>query len=201
MAVTRENQLELFELTTPPTTRLHRELWGRVSMQLRHDQLLMVGVSSLIALAVIFGCGVERGKELARAEYSLLARQQPVSPNSELVAHLATRSVPQAQPVTTNIARENSPRPAAFQRVTPDQPTRAVSDGRTRYIIQLVTYSQPQLAKQELKRLQARGERAFLMLNGGRAVVNVGPFPSRDNASKKLAALKTRYQDCFLRSL
>ncbi len=82
--------------------------------------------------------------------------------------------------------------------------TRVVSapvSGRSRYAIQVMTYSRPQLAQRELARLHARGERAFLIIQEGHTIVYVGPFPSKGNASEKLGTLKTRYQDCFLRTL
>jgi cell division septation protein DedD len=65
----------------------------------------------------------------------------------------------------------------------------------------VVTYRQPQLAKRELERLQAKGERAFLMSRKGLTVLCVGPFPSKDNAKEKLVQLKDRYQGCFLKTL
>ena len=67
--------------------------------------------------------------------------------------------------------------------------------------MQVVTFSRPHLAKQEMERLHARGERAFLVMRDGRTVVYVGPFPSKTNASQKVASLRTLYQDCFVRTL
>ena len=72
---------------------------------------------------------------------------------------------------------------------------------KSHYAVQVVSYRQPQLAKRELNRLQGLGERAFLMLRGGYAVLYVGPFPSKEHALEKLVGLKTRYQGCFLKVL
>lgn len=72
---------------------------------------------------------------------------------------------------------------------------------RSRYAVQVRTYQQPQLARMELERLKAKGESAFIVIREGRTSVYVGPFPSKADASKKLAMLKTRYEDCFVRSL
>lgn len=71
----------------------------------------------------------------------------------------------------------------------------------SRYAVQLASYSQPQLAKRALAQLQAKGERAFLIMREGRTIVYVGPFPSKGHASEKVADLKVHYQDCFVRSL
>jgi cell division septation protein DedD len=58
-----------------------------------------------------------------------------------------------------------------------------------------------QLARRELQRLQERGERAFLVNRGQYTMVYVGPFGSRDNAREKLPQLRSRYQDCFVKTL
>jgi cell division septation protein DedD len=52
-----------------------------------------------------------------------------------------------------------------------------------------------------MDRLKARGEPAFLVMREGRTSVYVGPFGSRDNASQKIAGLRTEYQDCFVKTL
>ena len=191
-----EDQLELFDLASAPVPRPRRELLGRILLQLRHDQLVLVGIVGLIGLTVVFACGVERGKQLVRTE--LFAQQhEPVG--SPVVA---TGTAPgSAQPAMTMEERT----PASVPSVSPPAPKAAPPKkplgGRSRYAVQVVTYSRPQLAKLELERLKARGEAAFLVIREGRTRVYVGPFPSRSNADKKLAQLKTRYQDCFVKSL
>lgn len=164
----------MFDLASSPVPRPQRETLGRFFLQLRHDQLVLVGIVGLIGVTVVFACGVERGKQLVRAEFFA---QQAAS----------TREPASAPAVSP-------PAPKATQ---PKKPL----GGRSRYAVQVVTYSRPQLAKLELDRLKARGEAAFLVIRDGRTRVYVGPFPSRSNADKKLAQLKTRYQDCFVRSL
>lgn len=206
---TVENQLELFDVTHQPASHVHREFPGCMVIRLRHDQLLLSGIASLIGLAMIFACGVERGKQLVRSEHVMLARPQP-----------ATEATPiQARPVTVSPAKRDaeasmglSPaeaaRPAPTAPQTPKAPSKLASSGKgtlrvgaSRYAIQVVTYSRPQLAKQELQRLQARGERAFLVIRNGRTAVYVGPFPSKGHASEHLARVRRRYQDCFVKTL
>jgi cell division septation protein DedD len=67
--------------------------------------------------------------------------------------------------------------------------------------VQVATYQRVQLARAELERLRALGEPAFLVTRNGRFSVNVGPFPSKQTASRKGATMKERYHDCFVRSL
>lgn len=190
-----ENQLELFDLAQPCGPPRRRETLGRVFLQLRHDQLVIVAMFGLLGLTVIFAVGVERGKELARAERPVLERQRSAA---------APSTMPQAPEPPARIAP--SSRPAADEKSAPAAAPKAKQPSkpparRSRYAVQVVTYSRSQLAKLELQRLQARGESAFLVMREGRTSVYVGPFLSKANASQKLAMLKPRYQDCFVKGL
>ena len=80
-------------------------------------------------------------------------------------------------------------------------PTKLAADAPSRFAVQVMTARQMQLAKAELGRLQARGEKAFLVTRDGHTKVCVGPFVSKMNAVEKLTQLKMRYQDCFVRTL
>jgi cell division septation protein DedD len=164
------------------------------------------GIACLIGVAVLFACGVERGKQLARGERSLLVRQDPEPPGAVATQALTPpASVPKAasstdkpavKPATPSDSHERAPAPTKdAERPAPSRPS------GSRYAVQVVTYSRVQSAKQELNRLRTRGEEAFLVMRNGRTSVCIGPFATRQSAGKKVALLKTRYQDCFIRSL
>ena len=161
----------------------------------RHDQLILVGIAGLLAVTVVFATGVERGKRLVRTERLLLPPR-----TREIIVPLAASETPRQ----TTAAKPAVVKPAAVKPLpaTPKVKTPVkTASGASRYAIQVVTFSRPTLAKKELARLHARGERAFLVMRNGRTVVYVGPFPSKSNASEKLSTLKPIYQDCFLRTL
>jgi cell division septation protein DedD len=182
---------------------------GRVLLQLRHDQLVLAAMAGVIGLTIIFATGVERGKQLARSERAILTRQQaaPPAPQAapaavvERVKRPATQvsaaaQAPMAAPTTKaataagQVPAQKKPEPAK----TPK--------GKSRYAVQVVTFSRPLLAKKEMDRLRAKGERAFLIIrDGGRTVVYVGPFPSKGNAVEKVSSLKIQYRDCFVKTL
>ena len=223
-----DQQLELFPVGGGRTVRSSGE-GGRLSLYLRYDQLILVGVAAVIGITVVFAFGVERGKQLARAEQSVLVSSAAVHaqrPEAETasIRHVSSSasandaSVPAAsakpqQPAEslgapapaapdTTVTRKRSKlaaKPAADKSVPADRG--ADREGKSRYVVQLVTYSRPELAQQELSRLKAKGERAFLILRNQRTIVYVGPFPSQGRATERLAALKPRYQDCFLKTL
>ena len=216
MGPDHENQLELFELTrqSAPRPTPHRNALGRILLQVRHDQLVLAAVAGIIALTVIFASGVERGKQLARTERAILSRQQfseipvqrPGMPGAP--ASRSAESIPQtavapssAAPAAPAVLAPVKP-PSAVPAPVEKNPPAKVKAGKSRYAVQVVTFSQPQLAKREMDRLRSSGERAFLVIrDGGRTIVYVGPFPARENAVEKVSTLKLKYRDCFVKTL
>lgn len=201
-AESNEKQLELFHLTNQSAPRPHREALGRLWLPLRYDQLILASIAGLIGLTVIFATGVERGKELVRGERGILSREQTPAPvpaarsgTVEVVAGPKPAAPAESgKPKATTAIPAAAPRPKARIKV-------AAEAGASRYAVQLAAYSQLRLARQELDRLRARGEQAFLVMRNGRTFVYVGPFPSRNHASERLTVLKPQYQDCFVRTL
>lgn len=222
MPASQENQLEFFHVTNQPAPRPHHETLGRFLFQVRHDHLILLGVGGLLGLTVVFAGGVERGKQLAHAEQALLARQGPPPSAGALsrsvdpaATEKAATLIPKASvapsklpggiktPVRVTSTEAPDARVSSAKAVPPTKATASTTGPRrsSRYAIQVVSFSRLQLAHQELVRLQASGERAFLVMREGRTIVYVGPFPSREHAGERLSQLKTRYQDCFMRTL
>lgn len=174
---------------------------------LRHDQLLLAGMAGVIGVTVVFACGVERGKQLVRSERAMLARQQPARPDRPLERSGGALTISPAgppEPAAERPREQPAPAPATspkIKAVTKLASADGAEAGAARYAVQVVTYSRLQSARQELERLRARGERAFLVMREGRTRVYVGPFPSKANAAEKLTTLKADYRDCFVRSL
>ena len=205
MTVTNhEGQLELFDLSGHPTTRPRQPSLGRLVLQIRQDQLVVASIAGLVGLTVVFAFGVERGKQLVRSERVLLARQQhpqqldASAPTGRVVSESGTAKTPTPSADSTKqvpAATPSSVKPTAPSKLAAPIP------GGSRYAIQVVSYRQLQLAKREMDRLHATGERAFLVSRKGLTVLCVGPFPAKDNAKEKLVQLKDRYPGCFLRTL
>lgn len=216
----QEQQLELFERPRhSATNRQRQETLGRILFQLRHDQLVLGIMACLLGVTAVFACGVERGKQIVRFERTLLAREEPAT----IRTTAQTPTLPGQPSASGNVSRSSDgslpPRHIEPQRTVPSpaqapRVKRAVKTasmpgatpareraGKSRYAIQVVTYSRAHRAKRELERLQALGERAFLVMREGRTTVYVGPFPSQTNASEKLLVLRPRYHDCFVKTL
>lgn len=183
-----------------------RHGWGGIVVHLRQDQFILVGIGVLIGITVIFAAGVERGKQLARSERALLSPTLAKTEHAPRPAGTSTTRLKSGASTTSREAEARPEAPVAEQKRAPSAAPKAgtpskLAAGRSRYAIQIATYTRPQFAQQELARLQARGEAAFLVIRDGKTSIYVGPFPSKASAAEKFAALKTRYRDCFVRSL
>ena len=198
------HQLELFDLSGHPTTRPRQPSLGRLVLQIRQDQVVVAGIAGLVGLTVVFALGVERGKQLVRSERVLLARQQQPQPLDTPAP--TSRALSETGAVKTLMPSANATKsapvstPSSVKSTAPKKLV-AATPGASRYAIQVVSYRRPLLAKREMERLHANGERAFLVSRNGLIVLCVGPFPSKDNAKEKLVQLKDRYQGCFLKTL
>lgn len=169
-------QLEFFDVarTAPPRPRRSVGAW---SVTVRHDQVMVAAIVGLLGLTVVFAGGVERGKRIARVE---------------------SRSVEVFTPVAAPAA--GAPEPAVAAPARPKAPPTRIAQGGA-FAVQVVTYRQQQQATREMQRLQLRGERAFLVMTDGHTRVLLGPFDSKGDARAKLTEMKTRYRDCFVRTL
>lgn len=204
MTVTnRDGQLELFDLSGHPAAKPRPPSLGRLILQIRQDQLVVAGIAGVVGLTIVFALGVERGKQLVRSERVLLAREQPLSMSAPVADGPKTSADQAAKPAAPAAKTAKAATSTPTAPVKPSAPSKlaASTSQASRYAIQVVSYRQPQLAKRELDRLQAKGERAFLVMRKGFTVLCVGPFPSKDNAKEKLVQLKDRYQGCFLKTL
>lgn len=184
-------QLYLFKV--PAERAVHPEPLCIGALSLRPDHVLLSLMFGLIGLSVIFALGVERGRQVAQVQPPLLAPREP-----EVKAKAST---PPVEAEIPSSRRDIAPSPAAPKPRVPKAPVKVATGGSSQCAIQVVTYSQPMLAQQELQRLHQRGERAFLMKRQGRTVLYVGPFPSKAHAATKLTSLRHQYRDCFVKSL
>lgn len=192
------SQLQLFE--TPVTGTIRRPAMPPTRLELRQDHVILLGILGLIGVSIIFAWGVERGKQLARGERLLIAPSNPASEESPLRVG-TTHNIPSSSAKSSSPVKIERQAPPAGKPVNAPRTPKRLAGTNSRFAIQVVSYSQPALAAQELKRLQARGESAFLVKKQDKTVLYVGPFDSRQRAKDKVAGLRSRYRDCFVRSL
>ena len=210
-----DEQPELFRIPEQPMTRC-RKIHPIGTLQIRQDHAVLLAIAGLIAVSVVFALGVERGKLIARSMQqstcsSVIASDVPLDQDGAKAMTqpgVSVSVVPEMQKASGPVTAVPGPKlfvPSVENTGTvapakPKAPTKAVAN-RSRFAVQVVTYSQERLARKELDRLKQRGEQAFLMTKRNRVVLCVGPFSTREHATAKLASLKQHYQDCFLRTL
>ena len=197
----RDTQCELFDFPhqTPPQARFS----SMERVALRPDHAVLLIIAGLIGCSMVFACGVERGKQLARAEQPLLPLRATLSSGNASSVQTGPQpkaATPTPPPQPTSVAASNPVSAPLKAEPSPRTLAKRVA-GASRFAIQVVTYRQTPLAQQELQRLQRRGEQAFMIKKEGRLVLLIGPFPTKAIASAKLVNLKQRYQDCFVRTL
>lgn len=205
-----DTQPQLFQIPEQPRAR-YRTIAPIGSIHIRQDHAVLLAIAGLIGISVVFALGVERGKRLILASTPVApittVANEPQPPSQALDAK------PLSSAPATGLQQDEAPKPAptpAPEAATPKpekvvapavKPTKTPIKSASRFAIQVVTYKQERFAKKECDRLKQRGEPAFLVTKKDRVVLYVGPFPSREHASAKLANLKQQYQDCFLRTL
>ena len=166
---------------------------------MRPDHAVLGVILLLIGTSVVFAFGVERGKHVARTEPGIFEPSASVSQHQASAAGpgetLATRP-----PMGGKGSAATSSAPNTVPKQPSPKPGKTIVP-KSRFAVQVVSYSQLKLAQRELQRLQQRGEEAFLVSSQDRTVLLVGPFVNKERASSKLVSLKRRYQDCFVRAL
>ena len=206
-----ETQLEWFDVPHHASPRRGARIFSQ-PLRMRPDHAVLGLILLLIGTSVVFAVGMERGKRLARTEPGVFEpmaaapqrQANAASPGETLAIRppISGKGSPAMPPAP---ARETLERPSApMPNTAPTQPSRKpgkTSAPKSRFAVQIVSYRQMKLAQRELQRLQQRGETAFLVTRQDRTVLLVGPFVDKERASSKLASLKRRYQDCFVRTL
>ncbi len=208
-----ESQLELFQV---PPGREARPAWAVAgNVQIRQDHLVLWGIITLIGLSVVFAAGVERGKGMARAQQPLLGSEPNATASVEPAPVAASAPSSRVNARKEEAAATPAPAPNAAPtapRAIPRKAPKSLASGPaaspaapktapSRFVVQVVSYQQPSLAKRELSRLKGRGEPAFLLEGENATALLVGPFPTKQKAKAKLSNLQTQYQGCFVRSL
>ena len=203
-----ESQFELFQV---PPGREARPAWAVAgNVQIRQDHLVLWGIITLIGLSVVFAAGVERGKGMAHAQHPVLGPEPnaaaavepaPVAASASRVN--ARKEEAAATPAPAPSAAPTAPRaiPRKAPKSLASEPVAAPKTAPSRFVVQVVSYQQPSLAKRELSRLKQRGEPAFLLEGEKATALLIGPFPTKQKAKAKLSNLQIQYQGCFVRSL
>lgn len=133
------------------------------------EQLVFMGIVSILALCFTFFLGVLKGR----------GASPTASPGA------VVRPVPQVKREAAEVTRPPEPVRAQF----PDKP----------YTIQLVTYKNRDLANKEITGLRRKGYFAVIIPSGDYFQVCAGLYKTNDEAKRDLKLFAPAYKGCFLR--
>ena len=177
----KETQQELFEEFSAEAKKPERfpqmaRAQKPMLVSTNTEQLLMVGILSILLLCGVFFLGVMRGKALSRPILAPVSKEfEP--PPAEPVRKIVSKPAPGAPPAE----------PA--QTPTPSKP----------YTIQLVTHRKKEFAENEMNTLRTQGVYSFIIPSGEYFQVCAGLYASKEEAKKDLARFAAKFKDCFLR--
>ena len=196
----REVQPELFLRPKKKTTNsvLQGSLFKnsyKPSYNISSDTLVVCIIAGLMFNVIVFAMGMERGKVL-NGSAAVIPEEKP---QTRMVQ--AVRPKPQAAAVETQAVKQEitaeEKEPQTKKTETAEEKTAPAENS---YIIQLVTYSSDNNAKEEMNTLEQNGISGFVLKKGEYYVVYAGAYPSKSAALEKLNDLKKRYKDCFVKA-
>ncbi len=197
-------QGELFKDSSRPGIEYPKpspaESWlNRFRITLRIDHLSVIAISALILYVLIFSFGVEKGKRMAfREQEAEQVRQKKIAEDLQEVqteTSIAEPALVSGQE-TSEPAEETMPVPA------PTESGLSVLTGK--YTIQTITFTSRPKAEEEIKKLKAKGYRAFMIPSGKFFPVCVEAFETMSEAKEKLRELQSEGlapDDAYVRPL
>jgi hypothetical protein len=199
----KQSQGELFEefAKTRRQSRLqkYRLPYRTLTINLSSEKLVICIIVFIMSLIVFFSLGVEKGSKFARTPWegkyestlapldnkylTELAGQYELRPKEEIPALVVSLKKDQ-----TSIIESKKEKVAK-------------SEEQKKYIIQVATFRQYNLAKKEADKLKRQGYQTLIFTKGKFSEICVGGFKLKDQASEHLMKLKKVYRDCFIKRI
>jgi cell division septation protein DedD len=203
----KEEQLKLFKMKGDD------EKQKRNTISLPIDTLVLLSVVLILAIALIYSFGIQRGK----SQYA----SANISPKNEVPAAVVKETVVPIQ--SNDSADDNDPKQletTAKQATSPiiseaqenkilnpqkPAPKSAVKkqgeSDNSKYAIQVASYNKKEEAMREVKILKQKGYSVNLAQKGKFVVIFVGGFNDKTQAKENMSRLQKQYKDCFIRRL
>lgn len=194
-----------FRYQQPKTPK--NDFLSRYSIVLRFDQILILSIVFLVAFALVFSFGVERGKKGSVAEVvALQAKYQKAmeelgskafeplgAPKEEKPQSVISESLEMvSQAPSTEVISIRTSEPE--ESVTPKEAAQEVAEPKGvikgKYTIQMVTYKTEKAAHRLIDKLTEIGHKTFLIPSGKYIQVCLEAFESKQSASKAMKRFK-----------
>ncbi|MBI4368117.1 MAG: SPOR domain-containing protein [Candidatus Omnitrophica bacterium] len=183
----------------------------RHQITLTLDQLLLASLACVVAVALVYCFGVERGKRtMEKQVQNLVSERSETIPASETPIAVRGRQMEAVLMVNQEPAAESkvmTPQAETSQEVTIHVPKQTQGfplvdlSNSERYTVQLVTYVDEKMASREIDRLKAKGHNGFVIPSGRYFQVCANYFESTRQAKDFLKQLREtgRYPDAYIR--
>ena len=161
-----------------------------------YEKIILAIIVFLITGVIAFSLGMEKGKRAASIKYgSHIETADKTHPDNLNQAAVKKEQIPAKTQSNSEkqIFIQNKPLAA--------QTNNIIKQDMSAYTIQVGSYHDKKIAKQEADRLKNKGFAALTLSKAGYVVVCVGNFSSKETAKSLLSQLKKSYQDCFIRRL
>ncbi len=176
---------------------------------LRFDQLLALGLMTIVFFVLVFAWGVEHGKAVSRRDFML---QNQILPAAEKKAEVAIKANPVPETIVqvaapaVEIASDSRSDRASLP-VSAKQPTAPLKVGiasNSKYTIAHVTYVKKDQALSEIERIKSKGYAPFLVPSGRYFQICVNGFESRKDANEAIKSLRLKgivSTDSYIRNM
>jgi hypothetical protein len=183
----RQVQKELFEdFVNREKKSYGRDLFhkkSKFSINLRSEHLVFILIGFIIALAVVFAFGVEKGKAIS--SYSV-SQKGPYRHEQQLgiIKAESADSGQENEMVQADVPAEPVALPAPLE-----------------FTIQVASYLKEETAKLHADTLKSNGSHAFVLKKGDYYITCVGRFKDKQSADLQAGKLKKSYSDCIVRKI
>ena len=155
----------------------------KLSINLCFEHLIFVFIGFIIALAVIFSIGVEKGKYISLDS----TRQAETRKAAEETERIESESfVFEQQNAIKEIAAQVKPVDA---------------EAPFEFTVQVASYAREEVAKKHTEQLKAQNNDAFVLKKGDYYITCVGKFTDRQSADTQMKKLRKSYSDCIVRKI
>jgi cell division septation protein DedD len=203
----KEEQMKLFKM------KGDEEKQKRNTISLPVDTLVLLSVVLILAIALIYSFGIQRGKnQYASANISpkteipaavLKETVIPVQSNDSADDNDAKQLETTAKQATSPIISEEQENKILNPQKPVAKPTvkKLAENDNSRYAIQVASYNKKEEAMREVKKLKQKGYSVNLAQKGKFVVIFVGGFNDKSKANENMSRLQKQYKDCFIRRL
>lgn len=210
----KQPQFELFPgSSASPGDDAGRSKYFLANLTLSVENLVVLSILGIMVAVFAYSLGVERGKHVMSFEAKnsivspLVAVPVPVKSivvrQQQGVAGIqATRQSSSLTQTTANVATVAPVvvNPLAVVSAVQQKPLNSVVSA-FKYTIQVASYADEKFARKAAVDLNKSGFETLIMQKGKYAILCVGKFNKKNEASAVLSKLKSKYKDCLVRSI